>query len=327
MHFVIHLVLFWFVSWIILTPLGFYPASVIAAGFLISILTILMEWLVASSLIISLLKPRWIKPGDEPVLSEIMYKEASKAEVNLVRIGVLDTETPNAIVLETSGGSLIILLTKGLIYTLTTYEIRTIATWAMGAFNSGFLGVTTMYSGLLSLSHRLSYRYIEGRIRGGKDNIAEKVLAALGYIPFILNVSQLVKTSRLMSDIADETVISNIGNPTNFLTTIIKVVRGSSIFPKGENRTLFSPVKGLMFIDPTQAIRDTSKFNTAINSMGIEITAPLEHNFIESGSNGIEYHIFEWYFSQLSPLERFRRGIALCKEVKAPIKIGFKWIE
>jgi len=327
MHFGIHIALFMVISWILLTPLGFDPVSVTAAGFLASVLAIILEWLAAPSLVTSVLKPRWIRDGDEQVLSELLRGEARRVNVNVDRIGILDAETPNALVLGTPRGSIILLFTKGLLHSLTHPEVKAVAAWAMGASRSGLLGAATMFSGLLSLSYRLSGGYMEGRVRGGTENIVDKALAALGYIPFALSVSQFVRTTRPMSTLGDENAATKTGDPASFLTALLKVARGSAMHPEGENRMVFTAVKGLMFMDPTQAIRESSSLETAAQSIGIDTTRLLGHGTVESDLEAVEYHVFEWYLSQPGPLERFRRGVALGKGVRTPIKIGLTWIE
>lgn len=327
LHFGIHLAFFMVVSWILLTPFGFDPVSVTAAGFLASILAILLEWLAAPSLVTSILKPQWIREEDEPVLYGLLQGEARRANLKVDRIGVLKAETPNALVLGTPRGPFILIFTKGLLYNLTPPEIKAVAAWAMGASRSGLLGAATMFSGLLSLSYRLSGGYMEGRVKGGMENIVDKALAALGYIPFALNVSQFVRTTRPMSTLGDENAATMTGDPASFLTAMLKVARGSVMHPKGENRTVFTPVKGLMFMDPTQAIRESSSLETAARSMGIDTIKLLGHEFVEPDMEAGEYHVFEWYTSQPGPVERFRRGVALGKSVKTPIKVGLAWIE
>jgi len=327
MHFGIHLALFMVISWILLTPFGFDPIFVTAAGFLASVLTIILEWLAAPSLVTSILKPRWIRDEDEPVLYELLQGEARRANVKVDRFGVIEADTPNAFVLGTPRGPLILLLTKGIIYSLTIPEIKAVAAWAMGTSKSGLLGAATLFSGLLSLSYRLSGGYMEGRVKGGTENIVDKALAALGYIPFALNVTQFVKTTRPMSILGDENAATRIGDPASFLTSMLKVARGSTMHLKGENRTVFTPVKGLMFMDPTQVTRESSSLETAAQSMGIDTTKLLGHRTAEPNAEVGEYHVFEWYMSQPGPVERFRRGVTLGKSVKTPIKIGLAWIE
>jgi hypothetical protein len=44
-------------------------------------------------------------------------------------------------------------------------------------------------------------------------------------------------------------------------------------------------------------------------------------------SPGMEYHVFEWFWSQPSPLKRFRWAIGSGKKIESPLKMGLAWIE
>jgi hypothetical protein len=205
--------------------------------------------------------------------------------------------------------------------------MRAVIAYMIGASRSGFLGAATMFAGLLILSYRLTGRYIESRVGNSVERFFDKVLAALGYIPFALTVSQYVTATRPASAWGDRFAINQTGNPSAYLMAFLKVAGGIASNPEGENRTLFAPIKGLMFMDPTIALRDNPSLVDAARSHGIRLDMISGYDAEDMVSSSIEYHVFEWFWSQPSPLERFRWAINAGKKMESPLKLGLAWIE
>ncbi|MGD2201409.1 MAG: hypothetical protein PVJ38_07260 [Candidatus Bathyarchaeota archaeon] len=328
LHFIIHLVVSLGFSWVVLSLIfRFDPVSVTAAGFLLAVVAIVIEWVLGPTLISSLLKPRWIRKEGDPVLWSLIEKEAEMMEREVSRVGIIDAKTPNALVVSTIRGQSQLFFTRGLLASLNYREVRSVIVWMLGASDSGFLGAATMFSGLLALSYRLTGGYIKSRIRGEGEDLRDKTAAALGYIPFALTLSQSVRATRPMALVADERVLAHTGDPASLLTALLKVVVGTAGNLRGENRSTLTPVKGLLFVDPTLALRDCKGLIKAAQSYGVETDRLLGASQDEGGPVVGEYHVFEWFLSQPSPIERFRRAVNLGKSIRSPIKIGLAWIE
>ncbi len=56
---------------------------------------------------------------------------------------------------------------------LSYREMRAVIAYMIGASMSGFLGAATMFAGLLTLSYRLTRRYIESRVSNGGEQIVD----------------------------------------------------------------------------------------------------------------------------------------------------------
>jgi len=327
-HFAIHFAFFFTLSWIILSLLlRFDPVTVTAAGFLLTVTSLVIELLMGSSQVIKHLDPRWLDEASDPVIWALIQGEAGRAGIKITRVGVIDSESPNAVSVASLKGGPALLFTKGLMQRLSYREMRTVTAYMIGASMSGFLGAATMFAGLLTLSYRLTGRYIESRVGNGGDRLFDKALAALGYIPFALTVSPYVTATRPASAWGDRYAIDQTGDPSAYLMALLKVADGTASHPGGENRTLFTPVKGLMFMDPTMALRDNQGLVDEARRHGIRLEMILGYGLETMVSSGIEYHVFEWFWSQPSPSERFRWAIGAGKKIESPLKIGLAWIE
>jgi Zn-dependent protease with chaperone function len=327
-HFAIRFTLFLVLSWAVLyVLLRLDPVSVTATGFLLAIALMISEYLMGSSIVLSHLNPRWLRKEDDPVLWSLIDGESKASGIEIARVGLIDAKTPNALVIATTRGQPCLVFTRGLLSSLGFRELRVVVAWMLGASESGFLWATTMFSGLLALSYRLTGSYIERRIKGGRQNPRDRITAAIGYLPFAFTLPQSVRASRPMSLLADEFALESTGDPAAVLTSLLKVSMGVARNPRGENRSRLTPLKGLMFVDPTLALRDNPNLAKAARSHGIDTDGMLDSEPSGSEPTVGGYHVFEWYRSQPSPVDRFRRAIGIGRGIRFPIKIGFAWIE
>ncbi|MDP6458901.1 MAG: hypothetical protein QGF78_06215 [Candidatus Bathyarchaeota archaeon] len=327
-HFAIHFAFIFFLSWVLLSLLlRFDPVTITAMGFLLTITSLFMEVMIGSSQVVNHLNPRWLSEASNPVIWALVHGEASRAGIKITKIGVINSESPNALIVASLRGEPILLLTKGLMLRLSYREMRAVISYLIGTSMSGFLVAATMFAGILILSYRLTGRYIESRVGNPREQFVNKAMAAIGYIPFALTVSQYVTATRSASSFGDRYAVNQTRDPSAYIMALIKVANDTASQSERDNRTLFTPVKGLMFMDPTLAIRDYPVLLKAARSQGIrlEMIPGYSHETLES--SGVEYHVFEWFWSQLGPLERFRGAIRAGKKIEYPLKIGLAWIE
>jgi Zn-dependent protease with chaperone function len=327
-HFAIHFTFFFTLSWITLSLfLRYDPVTVTATGFLLTVTALIIELQMGPTQVIKHLDPRWLDQTADPVLWALIQSEASGAEIKITKVGVIDAEPPNAVFVASLTGGPVLLFTKGLLHSLSYREMRAVISCMIGASRSGFLGAATMFAGLLTLSYRLASGYIESRVGNREERLTDKALAALGYIPFALTVSQYVTATRPATVWADRYAVDKTMDPSAYLMALLKVAAGIASHPDGENRTRFTPVKGVMFMDPTMALRDNSGLVHAARSHGIRLEMIHGYRQESSVSTGIEYHVFEWFWSQPSPIERFHWAIGVGKKLESPLKMGLAWIE
>jgi Zn-dependent protease with chaperone function len=327
-HFLIHFVFFFIVSWIFFSLLlGYEPLTVIASGFLITIISLIIEVIFAPNWILKQLDPRWLDQTNDPLLCTLIQSEAESIGIKYSKLGIIDVETPNAIVIGSLTSGPIILLTKGLSQKLSYREMRVVVSYLFGVSKSGFLLATTMFSGVLTLSFTLAERYIINRISLNKERLIEKIFAFLGFIPFILTVPQYVRATNPASNWGDRHAIHQSNDPSAFITTLLKISHGIAMKYSDINRTKFIPIKGIMFMDPTIALRDHNNLLDASMSLGVKFETSPTVGSKEGKSTRLEYHMFEQFWCQSSSVERFRWAIGIGKKMYNPLKIGLSWIE
>lgn len=273
-----------------------------AGGLLGSAVTLSVEWIGGPALILSFMKPRWIDDEEDVVLWSLVKGAADDVGVVVNRIGVIDIEAPNALALSSAAGSCTILLTRRLLTELTYREVRALTVYLMGCSRSGVLGVATMFTGLMAISHRVAKGYIRSRLHGSPVGITEILLAGWGYLLFALIYSQTTMASRLMSAYADGFAKRNTS--MGFKMALLKVSLLLALDPSNSLRESHVALKGLMFLDPTSSLRDISEMKDAAERSGISVGRLLDVREVEFPED-THFHIFEKFWVQGSFADRF----------------------
>lgn len=323
-EFLINLIFFTLVSRLLVADLLW----MLAYGVFFTVILMFLEWLLAPSTISSRFKPTWIERNDDPILWSMVHEEAAKAGVKVRKIGIIDQETPNALVYAFLTGRPHLILTKGLLVSLTYPEVRAVVCYLLGLAKSGGLWVTTTLSALLTIPYGIAGGYAEARLERRRLGYGDIIAAGVGYLFFVLTYPQTVMVSKIMSIFGDEFSILQTKDPSRFISALIKVSAGIALEPTNPMRTENTPLKCLMFQDPTLALRDAEAMREATGRWGIDLNRLLEMKgvrFPEEYELGL--HAFERFWSHHDLVGRLEHAIEFGKNVQAPIKIGLSWIE
>lgn len=274
----------------------------LVGGMLGSAITLSMEWIIGPVLILSSMKPRWIDDEEDIVLWSLVKGEADNAGVVVNRIGVIDIEAPNALALSSTAGGFKILLTRRLLTELSYREVRALTVYLMGCSRSGVLGVVTMFTGLMAISHRIARGYIRRSLHGSPVGMAEILLAGWGYLLFVLIYSQTAMASRLMSGYADG--YAKRVTSMEFKMALLKVSFLLASDPSNNLRESHVALKSLMFLDPTSSLKDISEMKDAAKKSGISVGRLLDIGEVEFPED-LHFHIFEKFWVQKSFTDRF----------------------
>lgn len=267
-----HIVVFTLISWVVFHVLfSLNPIWVLACGPASALVVISMEWVLGPRIVSVVFRPRWVEGGGDPVLWSLVEGESERAGVGLGRIGVLDFEAPNALVVSSVTGRPTIFLTRGLLIGSTYAETRAVVAYLMGCSRSGVLGLATALSGLLVLSSRIASGYIEGRLERRPIGFPSIILAGWGYLLFTMASPVASLACRGMSAYGDGFSVRQTGSPSGFVTALLKVAAGLAERPTEPLRKACAPLKGLMFMDPTYPIGGASSVKDAAKKYDINL--------------------------------------------------------
>jgi Zn-dependent protease with chaperone function len=328
-HVAIHLVLFTLASWVILSAFfGFNLFFTLAGGVVSAFVAILFEWVIGPSLVSFLLKPRWIERVDDVVLWSLVQGVADGAGVKVGRVGVLDVDAPDALVYASLTGRPIVLLTRGLLAGLTYPEARVVVAYLMGCAKSGVLSIVTTLSVLIILSNRVAAGYIKSRLEEKPVGLIDIILAGWGYLIFALNYYQAVEVGRAMSAYADKFSIQQTEDPSSYFNALIKVAAGLAQRPLDTMRAHCISLKGLMFQDPTSALRESITVKEIAGKYEIDLDRLLGYGLSEfTGKGDLRLHAFERFRVQKALAQRLEDGIEIGREIESPLLLGLGLVE
>jgi Zn-dependent protease with chaperone function len=324
-EFLIHFIFFTLVVWLM------WPSPILwtlSYGALLAIIALFLEWFLGPFLVSSLFEPRWIERSDDPVLWSMVHEEAAKSGVRVRKIGILESDAPNALAYAFLTGKPHIIFTKGMLIEMTYPEVRAVTCYLLGCARSGGLSLTTMLSGLMTIHHGIADGYITSRLKGGRPGYGNIAVAGFGYLLFALTYPQAVMVSKAMSIFGDEFSITRSEDPSKFLSALIKSTIGCAGWPKDQIRARLSSLKGLMFQDPSLSIRDAQAVKDTATGLGIELNRLLDKRLVRlPDAEQATLHAFERFQAHVDPVGRLDQAIYFGKQVQAPIKMGLNWIE
>ncbi len=315
--------MFLFLSWAILYAfLRLDVFTVVVLGLASSVCFLLIEFLIGSSVVSSMLRPRWVERGEDIVLWSLVEGEAEKAGLSSWRVGILNHDAPNAIVISSFTSRPAILLTRGLLVGLTYQQVRTVVAHLMGCSRSGFLVFLTALSGLLVLSNRVAKGYIKKRLEGRPPGLVDIILAGWGYFYFALTHTQASIAGRAKSVYGDEFSILQTGDPTSLFCAILKVADSITNEPQDPMRKDYTPLKGLMFQDPTSALSGALAIKKVADAYGIDLARLFGRYSEQEERDESRLHIFERFWVQPDLADRLEHVVEFGGRTGFPIRLG-----
>lgn len=327
-EFVIDLIFFTFLFWVFGGFFGLNPLMMLAYGVFFTVILIFIEWLLGPSIVSSTFNTRWIERSDDPVLWSMVHEDASRVGVKVRKIGIVDSEAPNALAYAFLTGRPHLVFTKGLLISMTYPEVRAVACYLIGSAKSGALTIMTTLTGLLTIPYHFVGGFVTARLEGRRPSYGDYVVAGLAYILFALIYPHTVMVSRIMSIFGDEFSVEQTENPSKFMSALMKTSAGCAAEPLDLIRTRGTPLKGLMFQDPTLAIRDAAAMKEATVKWGIDLDGLIGLGGVRlPDEDEMNLHLFEKFWSHQDLVDRLEHVVEFGKKVQAPIKLGLDWIE
>ena len=182
-HAATHVLLLTALTWLLASG-ALSPLSVLFWGFTATALLLLVEWSLGPTLISRMVRPRWVKERDDPMLWALVTGEAAKLGLRVARIGILDNGAPNAVSFSSNLGRPVVLFSRALIVGLSHSELRGVAVHMLERTRGWESVVLTTIAGYLTVFNSMSRGYIESRQGGQPAGLLGVILAGWGY-PFM----------------------------------------------------------------------------------------------------------------------------------------------
>jgi heat shock protein HtpX len=263
-----------------LPPLEMYGIAAVGAGFFI-----LVEYLIAPSIVCAGTDLVYVNPGENPWLEGTVEKFADKGGLPKPRLAIVADETPNAFVFGRTAGSATLVVNSGLLEQLSEPEVEGVIGHELGHLNHKDYLVMTALAAVPLLAYliaRISFDAMRhGRIRArgkGAGLVWGTVVAAaaISYVFYLIAQLCVMRLSRLREHYADAYSAFLTGQPRELESALTKISYGLSLSPKPPHgaRTLF-------ICDPALAKRECRGILCNKEEYDLDKDGVLEENELE----------------------------------------------
>lgn len=216
----------------IITAIGYYfgfggPLSF--AGF--ALIVVLIQYMLGPKMVETLMRVKYVSEAEAPQLHQMVEDLAIKAGVPKPRIGISETNVPNAFAFGKTKGDGRICVTKGILNLLNEQELKAVLGHEMSHINHSDMIVMTLISVVPLICYYIfiSTLFSDGDREGGAALIGIGALVAY----FIGNLIVLF-VSRIREYYADEGSVELGSQPNHLASALYKLVYGSARANKEE---------------------------------------------------------------------------------------------
>jgi heat shock protein HtpX len=232
------LLLVWIFLFILIGAIAIFalPAAGIYGWVVVIFLTllfILLQWAIGPAIVAWSTKLKYIRPGENPFLENMVAELIQKSEVPMPRLAIVEDPTPNAFVFGRTLKSATLGVHTGLLTRLNNDEIKAVLGHEIGHLKHKDVIIMTIAGAIPLLAYMVAYMFFFGgrssRREGGALMLALAILAfAIYFITFVL----VKRLSRLREYYADSYSAFITMNPHGLSSALAKITYGLSLAQK-----------------------------------------------------------------------------------------------
>ena len=218
--------------YIIVTAVGYYfrvGTPLIFAVFVV--IWIFVQYLIGPKMVETTMRVRYISEAEAPKIHEMVANLAIKAGIPKPRVGISETNIPNAFAFGKSKGDGRICVTRGILNLLNENELKAVLGHEMSHINHRDMVVMTVISVVPLICYWI---YISTLFSSGNRDNNTAIIGIGALAAYFLGNLIVLFVSRVREYYADEGSVE-LGNPPNYLASALyKLVYGSARVNKNE---------------------------------------------------------------------------------------------
>ena len=228
-----------------------------------SIFLVGIQWLIGPKIIQSTTNMRYLKKSEYPWIFESVKEICKKYKIPVPKIAISRMNLPNAFVFGRTPSTATLVLTQGLINSLTKDEVKAVIGHELGHVKHKDMVVMTIVSAIPIIAYFIarSFLFAEGKNKGSA------VLFGIGAfaIYFITNLLVLA-LSRLREYYADR-FGATATKPSLLASALAKITYGLSI---SKERIENSAIRAFFIADPLTSVKEVSQFRKEYSNLILE---------------------------------------------------------
>ena len=224
---------------------------------ILSIGMMVVQYLIGPKIVEWSMRVKYIKPGENPKLERMVEELAVSANIPKPKIGIAETQLPNAFAFGRGTRDGRVCVTRGLLNLLEDNEIKAVLGHELSHLKNRDVLFITILSIIPILLYRIAWNFMffgGGRDREGRGGNAAIIGIAALLFYFITNLLVLY-ASRIREYFADRGSISLGNEPAHLASALYKLVYGSARMPKEALKEV-EGLKAFFMNDPSQALNE-----------------------------------------------------------------------
>lgn len=214
----------------VIAAIGTYMGLGSVLGYVVMAIGVsLFQYLIGPSMVTSMMKVKWVSPSEEPEIHQMVEEMAHKAGLPKPKIGISQTEVPNAFAFGRSVRDSRVCITSGIQKLLNKDELRAVIGHELSHVKHRDMIVITILSVIPLILYWLGIQMMYGRTSRDRENKGSAAL--VGLIAFVLYfVSNLLVLygSRIREYYADQGSVELGNSPHLLASALYKLTYGSA---------------------------------------------------------------------------------------------------
>ncbi len=263
----------------------------IISGLLLAVggtaLFILFEYAVGPVIVGATTHLRYLKPGENPWLENMVKDLAAKSEVPMPRLATVPNPSPNAFTFGRTSSSATLAVHEGLLNQLNETEVRGVIAHELGHIKHKDYIVMTVLAALPLLAYlvaQIAFRAglfsgTASRGRGkneGNAGIALIIIGVVSFIVYIISFLAVMRLSRLREHYADSYSAYLTENPRSLESALTKITYGLSVAPNAS-----AEARSFYIEDPAIARQEVATIMEKKNEYDLDHDGVLDERELE----------------------------------------------
>ena len=235
----------------ILAAISYYFEFPIEISLGLAILLVFIQWLIGPKIIWLTTNMRLISKKELPWIWRFVKLTCKKEKIPVPKIAIARTGAPNAFVFGRTPSTSILVLTTGLLKSLTKDEIKAVIGHELGHIKHKDCIVMTLVSAIPIIAYFLARSLIFGRIREERKSSIALLVGFGAFLVYFISNLLVLALSRLREYYADE-FGAKVTKPSLLASALAKITYGLSINSELRN----SEIRAFFIADPVNAVKE-----------------------------------------------------------------------
>jgi len=230
-----------------------------------AIFILFIQWLVGPSIIRWTTNMRPIESGELGWLKKDVEQLCKKNKVPAPKLAIARSGGPNAFVFGRTPSSATLVVTQGLLNSLTKEEVKAVVAHEIGHIKHKDMVVMTIVSAVPVIAYYVArFLVFTPSGRNEKRGVAAILVGVAAFLVYFVTNLLVLALSRLREYYSDRFSGENT-NPSLLASALAKITYGLSVSQKGEN----TAARSFFIADPLTAASEMSKFSSEYSDFSL----------------------------------------------------------